>query len=337
MHEIQNNDHLVLARTAAWHGLGTVVDGAPNPFAALRLARLEWTVEESASITGIYNPGEQNEFRVSTDTAKVLVRSDDKSVLGVVGPDYTPVQNETLAELAYGLRDVASGAGVQVESAGSLRGGKRVWFLLRGETLEMGARGDLTNTYFLLTNGHDGGQALMGLGTGTRVVCANTHRIALGQAKDKISFRHTSGIGRRVDELAKAINDWQAAARKGKEFADALGAKPLTKAEIQSLWTDVIQRLDGPIPTNPKDGWQENRRERAVAGLAHMAQTFDREAKQFGATAWVAANAATNWVQHVRQDYALRSKDSTVRAYDAWQGSTADDIAEVWDAAKAYA
>ena len=43
-HELHSNDGLVLANEGAWHGLGTVVKGAPNPFAALRLANLEWTV-----------------------------------------------------------------------------------------------------------------------------------------------------------------------------------------------------------------------------------------------------------------------------------------------------
>jgi hypothetical protein len=103
-HEIESNDGLVLADCGAWHGLGLTVKGAPNPFAALRLANLDWTVEESATLIGVNNPGEPNEFRVSTDTHKLLTRSDDHTVLGVVGKDYTPVQNQALAELAWALR-----------------------------------------------------------------------------------------------------------------------------------------------------------------------------------------------------------------------------------------
>ena len=336
-HQIRKNDHLVLAGKSAWHGLGTVTEGAPNPFAALRLARLEWDVLPSASVSGIFNPGERDEFRVSTDTAQVLVRSDDKSVLGVVGPDYTPVQNLQLAELAYALRDAGSDRGVEIESAGSLYGGRKVWFLIRAESIEMGGKGDTTVPYFMLTNAHDGTASLQGLGTGTRVVCANTMRIALGEAKDRIAFRHTSGIGSRVEEMAGIIRQWFSNVEKGQSVAARLAAKPMTSAAIRELWVEVIQRLDGEIPAaqDVSNKWEENRREKAINGLAHMAQVFDRESQQYGANLWVAANAATNWVQHVRSQYAIRKGDSTARAYAQWNGATADDSAEVWKVATA--
>lgn len=333
MHEIQNNDGLVLASKRAWHGLGTVVQGAPNPFAALRLAKLEWTVEESAAITGVFNPGESSEYRVSTDQSKVLVRSDDHTVLGVVGRNYTPVQNATLAELAYALRDKGSDKGVEIETAGSIRGGQRVWMQLRAPSIEIG-KGDETRPYLFIANGHDGGQALTGLFTNVRVVCANTWRAALRSTSDRISFRHTSGINERVEDLARAIAQWHAAILKGKEVGDRLAARPVSRQEVQDLWVEVVQRLDGKIPASPKNGWEQRSRDRAVAGLAHMAETFDRESQQFGANLWVAANAATNWIQHQRTAYALRTKGAEA-AYQSWNGSTADDTAEAFDAALA--
>jgi type II secretory pathway component PulM len=51
----------------------------------------------------------------------------------------------------------------------------------------------------------------------------------------------------------------------------------------------------------------------------------------------VAANAATNWIQHVRSDYSLRVKDAGVRAFSNWGGTVADDTAEVWKVAAALA
>lgn len=40
-HEITSTDNVVLHRTSAWHGLGTVVADAPTPREALTLAGLE--------------------------------------------------------------------------------------------------------------------------------------------------------------------------------------------------------------------------------------------------------------------------------------------------------
>ena len=333
-HELHSNDGLVLAGAGAWHGLGKVTKNALNPFAALREAGLEWTVEESTSITGIFNPGEDAEYRVATDSAKVLVRSDDKSVLGVVGPDYVPFQNQQLAELADGLRKATDGV-AEVETAGSIRGGRRVWMLLRGKSIEFGAKGDETVPYLFIANGHDGSLALKAIPTGVRVVCSNTFHLALGARRNALSFRHTLNLNNRVEDLARAIKSWDATIAQGADVARKLAAKPVTREQVQALWLDVVQRLDGEVPVNPKDGWQENRRERAVAGLAHMAQVFDRERAQFGANLWVAANAATNWVQHVRAQDSVRTKDASVRAYAAWEGSTADAVSEALDAAVA--
>jgi phage/plasmid-like protein (TIGR03299 family) len=334
-HEITKSDHLVLASKGAWHGLGTVVANAPNPFAALRLAALEWTVEESAHIVGVFNPGETGEYRVATDASKVLVRSDNHELLGVVGRDYTPVQNHTLAELAYALRAAGDECGVEIESAGSIRGGKRVWFLIRTKSIEVGKRGDVIDPYYMLTNGHDGSESLKGFGTNTRVVCANTYRAAMGQARDVVSFRHTQRIGERVEEFARLINQWHANIAKGAAFANALAAQPMKREDIQALWVQVVQKIEGDIPLNPANGWEANRRDRATAALAHMAQVFDRESQQFGANAWVAANAATHWVQHCRSEYSIRKGDDQQRKYMAWNGTVADETAEVWELAAA--
>jgi hypothetical protein len=46
--------------------------------------------------------------------SKMLVRSDDHTVLGVVGKDYSPVQNSALADLAYAMRNADAESGVEV-------------------------------------------------------------------------------------------------------------------------------------------------------------------------------------------------------------------------------
>lgn len=330
-HEIHKNDGLALADTAAWHGLGTVVKGAMNPFAALKIAGLEWEVLESDSMTGIYNAGESDEFRVSTDNGKILVRSDDHSVLGIVGPDYTPVQNQEIAELAYALRSNADGT-AEVESAGSIRGGRKVWMLLRSASVEFGCKGDESVPYLFIANSHDGSMALKAMPTAIRVVCSNTFHMALASCKRGIAFKHTQGITNRVEDLKRCIQTWQDSIVKSQERSRDLARVQMTRQDIQDLWVDVVTRLDGPVPTNPKNGWEENRKERAVAGLAHMAKTFDLESQRFGANLWVAANAATNWVQHIRSQDSVRTKDAQARQFAAWEGSVADDVAEVFQA-----
>lgn len=331
-HEIQSNDGLVLAGKSAWHGLGTVVQSAPTPHDALRLAGLEWTVEQSDTLVGIVNPGSTNEFRISTDAGKILFRSDDRTVLGIVGPDFTPIQNAALADLAYALRSHADGT-AEVESAGSIRGGRKVWMLLRGASVDMSGLGDESVPYLFIANGHDGTQSFCMMPTGVRVVCSNTFHLALGSGAKSFAFRHTSGITARVEDLQNTIAKWRHTIDKGSEVARALAARPMTREDIQSLWVEVIQELDNAtIPVNPTNKWEQNRKDRAVAALAHMTRVFDTEAGQFGANAWIAANAATNYIQHERSK-SLR--DSEGRVYSAWAGRTAEQSNSVFDKALA--
>ena len=52
--EIRSNDSLVLAKTSAWHGLGQILPDTVTPAEALRIGRLDWTVEESTSLTACF-------------------------------------------------------------------------------------------------------------------------------------------------------------------------------------------------------------------------------------------------------------------------------------------
>ena len=202
-HEITKSDHLVLAGERAWHGLGTLVADAPSPADALTLARLDWTVSLSGPIVGAFDDGTSLDY----DSNVLIKRDDTNTVLGCVGSRFVPVQNSTLAEVADALGTTGE---VKVETAGSLNGGKRVWFLLKSDSIDIGDRGDEHVPYILLANGHDGSLALRCLPTMVRVVCANTWRAA-DEAGRQVgyTFRHTANIGDRVDDMKRALSSWR--------------------------------------------------------------------------------------------------------------------------------
>ena len=78
-HEIRSNDSLVLAKTSAWHGLGQILPDTVTPAEALRIGRLDWTVEESTSLTACFVGNDGNAERAIIDTHKSLRRSDDQA------------------------------------------------------------------------------------------------------------------------------------------------------------------------------------------------------------------------------------------------------------------
>lgn len=67
-----NVETMMYVREKPWHGLGTMVTEAPTSADALRLAGLDWTVEQTPVYT---NEG------IVIPNYKANVRSTDKSVL----------------------------------------------------------------------------------------------------------------------------------------------------------------------------------------------------------------------------------------------------------------
>lgn len=186
-----------------WHGLGTEIDGATTFWEAFRQAGLDWEVE-TEPIYRIKGYTEEGAPQFETiDKGQVSVRQSDQRVLGVVGPKWHPLQNRD----AFGVFEplVESGE-LEIETAGSLRNGERIWALCRLSNMDPSdiLAGDPVNLYALLSNGHDGKLAVhFGL-TPIRVVCANTEAMARGDKASKlIRVRH----GRFVKENVEALRD----------------------------------------------------------------------------------------------------------------------------------
>jgi len=298
-HEITGTDRLVLAGRPAWHGLGTVVESAPTVADALALAGLGWEVEQwPLSAVGEID-GEMT--RRTVDTHVLNVRSDTHEALGVVGRGYTPVQNAELADLANAL---AKGDDVvRVESAGSLKGGQRVWFLLRGSSFSV-REGDAVDTFYMIANGHDGTMAITGMPTSVRVVCANTMRMAmLGGRHYGFRFRHTTGVTDRVVEARKALGLYHAATDAFADAAKYLSAREMDREALQRFFVGVYAEMEGPIPANPKTKKEARDSEKALDAIRHMGRNFDADRRKTGApaNAWTAFNATTEWLQHQRK------------------------------------
>lgn len=178
-------------REKPWHGLGTIVAEAPTSKDALRLAGLDWTVDQEPIYT---------EERIEISGYKSNVRSTDRRVLGVVGERYKVVQNED----AFAFTDTLLGEGVRYETAGSLANGRKVWLLARMPR-EFVISGERISPYLVFSNTHDGSGAVKVAITPIRVVCNNTLNLALNTAKRSFSMMHTTNVHDRISEASETL------------------------------------------------------------------------------------------------------------------------------------
>lgn len=179
----------------AWHGLGTVVQGTVSANDALKLANLDWHVEGK----NIYTWSDQWN---KVENYMAVTRNDNNQILGVVTNNYQLVQNWELANLAESLFEEGS---LLFDTAGSLYGGKKIFFLLKVPGSHYIMDDEITR-YVLVTSGHDGMSNITFCHVPVRVVCANTLAVAMKGATNVVKFKHTKGYVGRMDLVRQMLS-----------------------------------------------------------------------------------------------------------------------------------
>tara|TARA_R110000868_G_scaffold74804_2_gene216413 strand:- start:3514 stop:4485 length:972 start_codon:yes stop_codon:yes gene_type:complete len=166
----------------AWHGLGQQLEAGQPIEVWAKTAGLSHTVERSTvqySADGILLP------HMSRD---VLYRSDTKAPLGVVGKDYNIVQPADVLDFFARL---AENNNFQIETAGSLSNGRRIWAMAKVNDGATIIDQDIVKPYVLLATSYDGTLATTARFTSVRVVCSNTLGFASAESGDTIKINHS--------------------------------------------------------------------------------------------------------------------------------------------------
>ena len=135
----------------------------------------EWTKQAGLGYTVLESPVQyatpaSTELQVWPDR-KVLHRSDTGAPLAVVSDGYHVVQPVEVMDFFRKLADIG---GFELETAGALSHGKRVWALASVGAGADVVDGDTVKPYLLLGTSYDGTMATVAKFTTIRVVCNNT-------------------------------------------------------------------------------------------------------------------------------------------------------------------
>jgi phage/plasmid-like protein (TIGR03299 family) len=227
----------------AWHGLGETTEQPVSVRDLYEKAKLGWKVETAP--IGFPDSG------ILIAGAVGIRRTDTGASLGVASPKYPVFQNEELlniAESVFGTEPVA-------ETAFSLRGGQETVLTvnLGSDAIKAGKVEDAHRAYLLLGVGHTGERPIYALGTDTRVVCANTLRIAVGStgktlSREGVTIRHSSQQGERVAALVAALKDIKAGHTANLTALRKLVRTKMNKEARLDFFGKVI---DFVLPMNP--------------------------------------------------------------------------------------
>ena len=274
-----NVETMFSVREKPWHGLGKIVEKAPDSRTALYLAGLNWQVEQKDVYTddGFIIPG-----------YKVNVRETDLATLGIVSDRYRVVQNEE----AFAFSDELLNEGVRYETAGALQGGKKVWILAKmPERYEI--LGDEIEPYFLLMNSHDGSSGFTVAMTPVRVVCNNTLNLALKTAPRMWVSRHTTNVLSRMVEAQETfvkVRDYMKALD---DELEELAAKRLTGQAVTRMLAQFF-----PQEEDMSDMQKKNNRKQL---MDLRSRYFDApDLKDMGHNGYRFINAVADFTTHAQ-------------------------------------
>lgn len=302
-----------------WHGLGTALDNPATAAEAIVAAGLDYHIDLLPLQTTDGRP---------VPRRKAAVRSDNGTVLGVVGNSYVPIQNAAAFEF---LDAVVADGGLRYHTVGALGRGERIWLLakLPGH-IRVNDSDDITEKYLLLSNSHDGTAALRVFFTPIRVVCANTLSIAHRQGRHHgVSVLHKGDLQAKVQEAQKVLGIAHRFYEEVELKIDVLAHHYPTREQLDQLFSSLF-----PDPVENPD------RSRAGCIRQELFHLFEhgrgQDIEGIRHTAWAALNAVTEYIDHHRPTRASSASERAGRRLNSqWFGSGARLKAKAWELALA--
>lgn len=299
-------ESMAYANATPWHGIGNqLTENQPIEVWAqqagmdwnIREASVRFVAEHDANISSIHTFPEN----------KVLFRSDTNAPLSVVSQRYQVVQPREILEF---YRDLTEISGFELETAGVLKGGRKIWALAKTGQSTVLRGNDVTNGYVLLATACDGTLATTAQFTSIRVVCNNTLAVALAGGTGAVKVPHSTSFDPEAvkKQLGISVSSWD-------EFMYRM--KGLSERKVKSV---EAERYFLRVFTdhNIKAVGQTNERAMAKALTLFDGHGKGSDLDSAKGTAFGLLNAVTEFVDHER-----RARSTDHRLESAWFGQGA--------------
>lgn len=291
---------------APWHGLGNALPPHQSLETWAEKAGLNWKIL-SSPVRYINTHSQYFNEVLSFEGQNVLYRSDNLLPLSVVSDRYKIVQPVEILEF---YRDLAEYAGFELETAGVLRSGRKIWALARTGQTGIVKGSDRTDGYVLLATACDGTLATTAQFTSVRVVCNNTLAVALNGAKQQVKVPHSTHFN--ADKVKTAlgisVKGWSSFMDNLKQLSD----RSVKAKEAERFFAQVFSPT---LPTIQKTNESAMKKSLELFNGAGIGSDHASTKN----TAFGLLHAVTEFVDHHR-----RSHNVDNRLDSAWFGTGAD-------------
>lgn len=314
-HELATTNDMAYVGETPWHGLGNQLPKNQPIEVWQKAAGMDFEIRQ-ADVLFNAATGDGNLLNLrSNPDATVLYRSDTMDALSVVSKRYKVVQPKDV--LGF-YRDLVSIGGFELETAGILKGGKKLWALARTgqETILSGH--DKVKAYLLLATSCDGSLATTAQFTSVRVVCNNTLQMAVGESKGAVRVPHSTAFDPAAvkRELGLGMSAWDTFMANIKGMAE----RPVNKFEAMSYLVNVLG--DPALPLNDQPNQKAIQQ---VYGL-YSGEGKGSKLSSAAGTAWGLVNGVTEYIDTHR-----RARNQDYRLDSAWFGQGAQIKQKAYD------
>lgn len=289
-----------------WHGLGNQLPKKQSIEVWAQQAGMAFNIQESPVRFMTESAGSLGAI-MTFNEQKVLYRSDTKAALSVVSNKYQVVQPREILEF---YRDLTEISGFELETAGVLRAGRKVWALAKTNQSATLKGNDVVNAYLLLATACDGSLATTAQFTSIRVVCNNTLAVALNNSSNAVKVPHNTNFDAQAvkRQLGISVASWDAFMYRMKTLSE----RKVKSHEAMNFFLKVFTD-----PSTTATGLSNERAMKKVQELydgrgkgAELASSKD--------TAFGLLNAVTEYVDHEK-----RARTIDHRLESAWFGAGA--------------
>jgi len=291
MHNLNFNNgkySFVSAKEPAWHHLGQILDHVFTAKEAIEYGGLDYTVEKQRLLT---------ERWLDVPDYFATVRQDNNQILGMVGKDYTIVQNRDV----FSFFDQVVGEGKAIyETAGCLGKGGVIFITAKLPKQIIIGKDSPIDNYLVLCSSHDGSMAITAFFTPVRVVCQNTLNAAFSNNTNRVYIKHTQNVKERFVEAALVMGIHSEYLDKLEVAFRLLYDKKVSDQDMRSIVTRAFLNkeeiktlvLTGNIELSP-------RKTNMVDGVAQYYQMAS-EIDNIRGTGYGVYNAVAGYFQNVK-------------------------------------
>ena len=319
MHEITESDNAIYYQKPGWHGLGVTVQDEIGPVAAAEKMGAIWTCRHD----DIYRQRPDGSL-VKIESHVMNVRVDNDFELGLVGRDWNIWQPLEFAQFCESL--AKEGDVVTIETAGTIRGGKKIWMLMRGKSFSVRREEDVVVPYILAATGFDGFTGLMATPTTLRVECSNMLHSVIPDGRMSGRYKacafhasHTGDLAAKVEDARQALRLYEYARKTQISIYSELASKGIDSDHLKEFFLRAYIKGVEAFPLAPENDEQRKKYEKAQNFIGRCLSLFDEDSARLGANYWIALNSFTETSQRARKSQSAR-ESALLFGVDAQRG-----------------